>query len=142
MICLTEEESEKLKQNQIEFSQLNEKYTQSMAACNQAAIDALRSNPFIEVNQLKLVEQYSEVFKNQSKVVGEYNSLMIRYNDLSDQHNDLIAVTKGIALILVVTYISLIIKWLIKVERKMSKRDKPKPIKFAKRTNPKKGDRY
>lgn len=141
MICLTEEESEKLKESQIQCSQLDEKYSQSQEFCNQEFLNAIRGNPFIGINQLKLVEQYNEVFKNQKKVVGQYNDLLIKHSELSDQYNDLVAVTKGIGLILIVTYITLFTKWLIKVERKMSKRDEPKPIKFVKRSNPKKGDR-
>lgn len=141
MLCLSEEETEKFKEYQIQCSQLEQKHAESLVECNQNSIDALRSNPFIDINQLKLTEEYSKVFENQKKVIGDYNNLAIKYNQVSDQYSELKLFSTLMGIVLSITYLIIFIKWLIKVERKMSKRDEPKPIKFTKRTNPKKGDR-
>jgi hypothetical protein len=147
MLCLSEEESKKFKEYQIECSQLQQKYTQSLIECNQSTIDTIRNNPFVDVNELKLIEEYNKLIVEHKKVAGDYNNLITQYNQVSDQYNELVFTATALKIVLGITCFIFFIKWLIKVERKMSKRDltrttKLTPITFAKRTNPKKGDRF
>ncbi|MBD2482494.1 hypothetical protein [Planktothrix sp. FACHB-1365] len=144
MLCLTEEESEKLKERQIQCNQLVEKHNQAIIDCNQSTINAMKNNPFVSVDSLKLIEEYNKILVANKEVVQDLNKLNIDHQQLIFDYSILKLGNTCLGWLLAITYGVLFIKWIIKVERKMSKRDEPKPIpiKFAKRTNPKKGDRF
>lgn len=132
MLCLTDEQQREFQSFQSECTQLNQEYIKLSVQCNQDVITALSRSPYIRQDHVKVMQGFN----------NKYNELLVQhveqttaYNQLSTEHRQLQAGSNFILWILLATWGFLFVKWLIKLERKMSKRDKPikKPIHFPKR---------
>lgn len=143
MICLTEEETQQFQEQQKQCSQLAEKHAQTLIDCNQATINAIKGNPFIDLNARQLAEEYNKLLIVNKETIQSYNKLVAEHQQLTINYNLATLGNNTMGWLLAITYGVIFVLWLIKLERKMSKRDEPKPtpITFPKRTNPKKDNR-
>jgi hypothetical protein len=142
MLCLTEEAAKELKQNEIECNQLQQKYIQLTLDNNQAFLGAITGNPFVSLDQTKLLEEYNTLTEETQKLSQTNHELRLENHQLISNYNDLKIGSNLALFILGATYLYLLGKWIIKLERKMSKRDEPKlVIRSSPKPFPKKGDR-
>lgn len=129
MLCLTDEQQKEFQLFQSQCSQLSDEYAKLSVQCNQDVINALSRSPYIRQDQVKVMQKFNNKY---NELLVQHQESITKYNQLVIQHQAVKGVSSLIFWALVFTWGFLLIKWLIKVEAKMSKRYLKKPIHFGK----------